>query len=200
MRWWLCAAGAREEYAPAAHVPPRASRLEGFFRRERGLPSAGPSTSPLAGTNLRSYFAFAAVAALTLGSCGFFPESSFELAPSSRLPRWMVLPPGLSRSQVTVTMDYYVSPIGRTAAFRLYDSHKQQRLKVSGSARGDHPLTLKNAPAGFAPGYPTYEVITINGLPDVVEHRAMEPVFYMTDDPTVLQELGVPANNRWRGP
>jgi hypothetical protein len=149
---------------------------------------------------LRRHFAFAAVAALTLNSCGYFPESSFELAPSSRSPRWIALPPGLSRNQVTVTMDYYVSPIGRTVAFRLYDSHKQQRLKVSGYTQGDHPLTLKSPPPGFPPGYPTYEVITINGLPDVVEHRALEPVFYMTADPAVLQELGVPANNRWRGP
>ena len=149
---------------------------------------------------LRPSFALVAVAVLAVSSCGFFPESSFELARSSRLPQWIVLPPGLSRDQVTVTMDYYVSPLGRTATLRLYDSHKQQLIKVSGYTRGDHPLTLKNPPPGLAPGYPTYEVITINGLPDVVEHRAMEPIFYMTDDPGVRQELGVPANNRWRGP
>ena len=149
---------------------------------------------------LRPSFAFVAVAALSLGSCGFFPESSFHLAPSSRLPRWIVIPPGLSRDQVSVTMDYYVLPFGRTATFRLYDSHNQQRIKLSGHMRGDHPLTLKNPPPGFAPGYPTYEVITINGMSDVVEHRAMEPIFYMTDDPAVRQELGVPASNRWREP
>jgi len=97
-------------------------------------------------------------------------------------------------------MDYYVTLIGRTVAFKLYDSHKQQRLKVSGYTRGDHPLTLKSPRPEFPQGYPTYEVITINGLPDVVEHRAMEPVFYMTDDQAVLQELGVPVNNRARGP
>jgi hypothetical protein len=149
---------------------------------------------------LRPSFAFVAVAALSLSSCGLFPEASFHLAPSSRLPRWIVIPPGLSRDQVSVTMDYYLSPLGRTATFRLYDSHNQQRIKLSGYMRGDQPLTLKNPPPGLAPGYPTYEVITINGMPDVVEHRAMEPIFYMTDDPAVRQELGVPANNRWRGP
>ena len=149
---------------------------------------------------LRPSIAFVAAAALSLSSCGFFPESSFGLARSSRLPQWIVLPPGLSRDQVSVTMDYYVSPVGRTATFRLYDSHDQQRIKVSGYTRGDHLITLKKPPSGFPPGYPAYEVITINGIPDVVEHRAMEPIFYMTDDPAVRQELGVPANNRWRGP
>ena len=97
-------------------------------------------------------------------------------------------------------MDYYLWALGRTATFRLYDSHNQQRVKVSGSMRGDRPLTLKNPPPGFPPGYPSYSVITIDGLPDVVEHRAMEPVFYMTDDPAVREELAVPANNRSRGP
>jgi hypothetical protein len=56
-------------------------------------------------------------------------------------------------------------------------------------------LTLKKPPLGFAPGYPGYEVISIDGLTDVVEHRAMEPTFYMTDDAAVREELGVPANN-----
>lgn len=137
-----------------------------------------------------------AAALLLLGSCGVFPESSFELAPSSRLPRWIQLPAGLRRDQVTVTLDYYISPLGRTATFSLYDSHRQRLRKVSGSQRGDHPLTLKNSSPGFAPGYPSYEVITIDGLTDVVEHRAMEPIFYMTDDPVVRKELGVPVNQR----
>ena len=134
-------------------------------------------------------------AALLLGSCGF-PEASFALAPSSRLPIWIQLPAGIPRDHVTVTLDYYTAPLGRTATFSLYDSHKQQLRKVSGSQRGDHPLTLKNS----SRGYPSYEVITIDGLTDVVEHRAMEPTFYMTDDPAVREELGVPANQRLERP
>jgi hypothetical protein len=55
---------------------------------------------------------------------------------------------------------------------------------------------LKNS----SQGYPSYEVITIDGLSDVVEHRAMEPTFYMTDDPAVREELKVPANPRFERP
>jgi hypothetical protein len=141
-----------------------------------------------------------AAALLLLASCGVFPEASFELSPSSRLPRWIQLPPGLRRDQVTVTLDYYVWPLGRTATFSLYDSHKRRLRKISGSLRGDHPLTLKKPSQGFAPGYPTYEVVTIGDLTDVVEHHAMEPIFYMTDDPAVREELGVPANQRLERP
>ena len=133
---------------------------------------------------------------LLLGSCGAFPESSFKLSPSSRLPMWIQLPAGIRRDEVTVTLDYYSSLLGGTATFSLYDSHKQRLRKVSGSTRGDHPLTLKNS----SQGYPSYEVITINGLADVVEHRAMEPIFYMSDEPAVREELGVPANPRLERP
>jgi hypothetical protein len=40
------AAGAGRKHAPAAHVPPRAFRLESFVRAERGLRHR-PATQPL---------------------------------------------------------------------------------------------------------------------------------------------------------
>jgi len=92
---------------------------------------------------------------LLLSSCGVFPESSFELAPSSRLPRWIELPAGLRRDQVKVTLDYYIAPLGRTATLSLYDSQKRRLRKGSGSLRWEHPLTLKNSSPGFAAGYPS---------------------------------------------
>ena len=95
-----------------------------------------------------------------------------------------------------MTLDYYISSRGRTATVSLYDPQKQRLRKVSGSELGDEPLTLHSS----IQGYPAYEVITIDGVIDVVEHRAMEPIFYMTDDPAVLEELRVPANQRLERP
>lgn len=43
--------------------------------------------------------------------------------------------------------------------------------------------------------YPIYEVLTANGVTEVVEHRRMEPVFYITDDPDVRRKLGVPEES-----
>jgi hypothetical protein len=97
-------------------------------------------------------------------------------------------------------VDYYISPLGRTAAFSLYEPNGRRLRKVSGSLRGGHPLTLKKSSPRSAPGFPVYEVITIDGLTDVIEHRAAEPTFYMTDDPVVLEELRVPANQRLERP
>jgi hypothetical protein len=39
--------------------------------------------------------------------------------------------------------------------------------------------------------YPGYEVVTVDGMTEVIEHRRMEPIFYITDDPQVKQRLGV---------
>jgi len=39
--------------------------------------------------------------------------------------------------------------------------------------------------------YPSYEIITVGRTTEVIEHRKMEPIFYVTDDPSVLSKLGV---------
>ena len=46
-----------------------------------------------------------------------------------------------------------------------------------------------------ASGYPSYEVITVNGVIEIIEHRKLEPIFYITDDLAVLKELGVGAGS-----
>lgn len=128
-------------------------------------------------------------ACVSLLSCKFFPESSFELASDSRLPKWFTLPAGLSRSDVTVTMNYYVTPSVRTATFALQTTKNQKLAEVKGTQKGSEPLKLKNSPAGFPPGYPSYEVVTVNGITEIIEHRRMEPIFYINDDPAVRAEL-----------
>jgi len=123
--------------------------------------------------------------------CEWFPESTFELASESRLPKWITLPPGLARADVSITMNYYVMPWGRSATFILKDTKGKIRTKVDGKTRGLGPLQLKHPPPGFPPGYPSYEVITENGTTEIIEHRKPEPIFYITDDPAVWKELGV---------
>lgn len=118
------------------------------------------------------------------------PEATFELAHQSRLPHWLVLPSGLLRSDVTVVMTYYSNSSGRTAKFILIDAKRHTLAETNGSMKGLEPLQLKNSRAGSS-GYPFYEIITVNGITEVIEHRRMEPVFYITDDPIVLNELGL---------
>jgi hypothetical protein len=86
-------------------------------------------------------------------------------------------------------MSYYTTPTGRDARFILRDRNGKTLAESSGRKKGLYPLQLKRRPSGFDKGYPLYEVITVNGKTDIIEHRKMEPIFYVTDDPAVRNEL-----------
>ena len=112
------------------------------------------------------------------------------------MPKWITLPPGLTRADVSITMNYYVKPWGSSATFILKDTKGQVLEKVDGKVKGLEPFHLKHSPPGSAPGYPSYELITVNGITDIIEHRKLEPIFYITDDPAVWKELGVEGKSK----
>lgn len=127
----------------------------------------------------------------------WFPESSFNLAQDSRLPLWFNIPTGLTRADIKVTMGYYIDvPFGRVAVFKLLDKNDKLIAKAKGKQEGNSPIILKNQKPGFPQGYPSYEIITVKDNTDIIEHRKMEPIFYVTDDPVVWAELGVSQNRK----
>jgi hypothetical protein len=129
--------------------------------------------------------AFGAVIAFATIGCQYFPESTFELANESRLSRWITLPPGLTRADVSITMSYYIKPWGRTATFTT------QGAKVTGKLKCNEPFRLKKPTGESASDYPSYELVTVNGISEIIEHRKMEPVFYISDDPEVQKAIQV---------
>jgi hypothetical protein len=115
-------------------------------------------------------------------------ESEFTLSPESRLPKWFTLPSGVSRTEVSVTLTYYT--MGK-AKLTLEDRQGRTLAEIDGEENW-HPQTLKkqNSSGGFDPGaYPLYVIIKANGIAEVVEHRKMEPIFYITDDPLLTSGL-----------
>jgi hypothetical protein len=133
-----------------------------------------------------------------LRGCRFFPESMFELAADSRLPHWFMLPKGLKRADVMVTMYCYIGPSGRSSTLWLLDKNGTTLAKVNTVTEGLEPhyfgSAKKNAEGGYdrpEEGYPAYEVETANGITEVTEFKRMEPVFYVTDDPEVKAKLGL---------
>lgn len=124
---------------------------------------------------------FCALPVLLVKGCEYFPESSFELANDSRLPKWIVLPSGLGRSDVSLTMNYPSLPIMNDAQFILKDRHGKVIAKVSGKKQD---LSTGRSLSD----YPAYVTITVNGVTDIIEHRRMEPIFYVTDDPAVWKK------------
>ena len=128
------------------------------------------------------------VLGLLLKACQYFPESSFELASDSRLPKWIVLPSGLVRANVSVTLNYYTLPYVSSVTTMLQNTGKQERKEVYGTEKCQPGFQLKENQEGFPPGYPAYIPVTINGITEIIEHRKMEPIFYVTDDPTVWKQ------------
>ena len=119
----------------------------------------------------------------------YLPESTFQLAKESRLPKWIALPSGLDRNDVSIEMSYYIRPWGSIAKFTLRDSKQRVLEKVDGKVKCGHPIQLRNPPSGFAPDYPSYEIIAVKGVTEIIEHRKPEPIVYITDDPAVLKEI-----------
>ena len=120
------------------------------------------------------------IVALCISSCAISGclESSFQLASESRLPRWMALPVGLTRADVSVTLNYYTPHIGDDAKFILKDKKGKELAEVKGK--------VKNCP--FT-GYRAYDAVVVNGTTEILEFRKMEPIFYVTDDPAVRTQL-----------
>jgi hypothetical protein len=116
---------------------------------------------------------------LALG-CRYFPESTFQLANDSRLPKWITSPPGVKRQDEEVEMSYYIKPWGRSASFALQND-KRVIQQVDGKLVCAHPFSLK----GSNSSYPSYEAVVVNGATELIEHKRMEPIFYVTDDAAV---------------
>lgn len=130
---------------------------------------------------------------LTLFTLGC-AEANFALAPESRLPAWFTIPAGLSRADVTVSMQYYVLPSGRSATFKLWDAHGHKLAQISTSLSDLEPYTFgPRTPAGGVDerSYPLYEIVTANGITEVIEHRRFDRWFYVTDDPAIKRKLGL---------
>lgn len=125
-------------------------------------------------------------------------ESMFDLAPDSRLPRWFALPKGLTRAEVTVHetkyLDHSVFTLYDTSHSSLWDSRGHELAQVSAVSHGAISLSEnENAHGGYDGNpYPLYEVLTVNGITEVLEYKRMEPLFYVSDDPQVRKRLDLP--------
>jgi len=112
-------------------------------------------------------------------------ESYFTLAMDSPLPSCLLpLPSGLTRTDVTVRLSYYLSIAGfaeQRAELVLCDGkHRTLAHRVGIVRKESAPDT-----------YPRYEVATFDKCTDVIEHRRPEPWFHINNDPAIRQQLGI---------
>lgn len=124
---------------------------------------------------------------LLLKAWNSLPESSFTLASDSRLPRWIKLPPESSRTSVSVTMNYYLVP-STYVSFIMKDAKDHVVHKADGKQICASAFHMINHPQGPLFSSSTYVPITVDGMTEIIEHRKMEPTFYVTDDPKVWKQ------------
>ena len=73
----------------------------------------------------------------------------------------------------------YVMPGNKTATFKLWNNHGTVLAKVSATVANESPDNAR----------PYYRLMTANGLSEVIEHREPGPIFYISDDPGIRQQL-----------
>jgi len=102
------------------------------------------------------------IVAVCISACGMSGcvESNFRIASESRLPRGLAIPPGLTRADVSVTLDFYT--MGQ-AKFTLRDKTGKKLTTVTGKTKGD-PMYLRTTPQAPAPRRPVYALVVINGI------------------------------------
>ena len=118
-----------------------------------------------------------AIVCFTNMGCEFLAESTFKLADESRLPKWVTLPPRLTRPNISLTLSYYSIPWVGNARFTLRDKNQQIIEKYIGRTICKRPFQVKSLPQGFPSGYPNYQVVTVNGITEIMEQKKPEPSF-----------------------
>ena len=111
-------------------------------------------------------------------------EAKFNLAPDSRLPAWFSGAVS-QRTDVTVTLAYSTPTPGFSNAVLEMRDSTGAISTVKGTACW-HPAMAakKNRHGGFdSDVYPRYRYVLADGIIEVIEHRRLEPVFRVSDDP-----------------
>lgn len=129
--------------------------------------------------------ALLAVSTIWMAGCDYFPESTFQLAKESRLPKWFTLQPGNKRSEVSLTMSYFITPWGPRAKFLLLDSSTSKTISQLTAKLKCEQFHMSPSQQESISGYPVDQAVNVDGIIEIIEHRKMEPIFYLTDDQAV---------------
>ena len=131
---------------------------------------------------------------MVLGAChpirGFI-ESEFTLAPESPLPVWYHdLPDGYTREDLMIRIRYY-APLfdADDAVFWVESSRLNTLFKATGRIER-HPQFYEWAQKDWkARHYPSFIKITINGQTEIIEHKKMEPIFYISNEESLMKVM-----------
>jgi hypothetical protein len=107
-----------------------------------------------------------------------FAESNFNLAKDSRLPRWFQVPTGINRNDISVEFVYFLSKT-KIAAI----NSKTGKIFFSAEADKKHHPTTESESKTMKQGWPcpSYNIITVNGVEEVVAHIERGDIVYIVE-------------------
>ncbi len=114
-----------------------------------------------------------------------YPESQFDLVLDSRLPKFFDPTSRISPVGYKARSEYYSSPssvrviIYDPSGHKVFD--KQDKFWW-------HPKSPQLG-QGKPPTYPQYTVVSFDGIVDIFEQRAAEPIEHLSDDPELWSSL-----------
>lgn len=128
---------------------------------------------------------------LTFGSCmlgmqpqiGYFPESTFTLSPESRLPKWFRIPAGYDRNDLSVQVSYYAPWFGKTNIKAILVGPAPNNLTIDKKYGNIEKLSTTDK----VTDYPGFLIANLGGVTEIIEHKKMEPIFYISDDPKLTK-------------
>ncbi|MBI3352217.1 MAG: hypothetical protein HY036_06530 [Nitrospirae bacterium] len=147
---------------------------------------------------------FLLVSCSPMGGC---PESDFKLEPDSRLPKWFSLPPGYTRSDVTVELGLFTELYDQkglvtidNAVLIMYDRKRRIFTKVTGQNCWHPIMEKKRSPHGgyITDSTPDYTYLIVNGILEVLEFPSGLPTFRISDD-SVLKKAAIEATHCDKG-
>ena len=107
-------------------------------------------------------------------------ESNFLLSEDSRLPKWVKLPIGYTRQEVTASLFLYNTPFAR---FILRGPAPERKKLMDVLIKANwHPVTIEELKKckNFDLS-PQYYAASYKGINDLIEFRCKGPVFWMAD-------------------
>lgn len=89
---------------------------------------------------------------------------------------------------MTVEIIYYVPWFGKTNLTTILigpPPNNQKLDKKYGNVEW-HPISKKNLESGTN-HYPSFHIASVDGVIELIEHKIMEPIFYISDDPKLMK-------------
>lgn len=115
-------------------------------------------------------------------------EASYTLSPESRFPRWFSMPEGYGRKDLTVQIHYYAPIPPFTYDLKAELLGPPPDFRVLDRASGMHRWHPDSERRGYQSN-PGYVIASVNAIEEVIEHRGLEPIFYISDDPKLIDEM-----------